>query len=139
MRQAVLSSFFVRLALGDYHAATSVDLTRMLKRIARNKVNDALRRHTADVRDVRRTVPLNGQAQTLVDKNSDPPAEASFRELLLVVRESLDPDERRLAEMRADGATWEQVGEAFDRTPRAMRKRLRKTIERVTLEFALEE
>src|SRR3954467_7711192 len=99
--QSVLSSFFLRAALGEYDLDRPEDLIRLLISMTRNKVVDATRRQRAQRRDHRRATSLD--AVDLASRTPGPGQIAEGRELLAVVRGRLSDDERRLADLRAQG------------------------------------
>lgn len=136
--QSVLASFFVRVALGQYAVETPDDLTRLLVRMARNKVADRVRREQADRRDNRR-VEEQGSQVARVAAGCDTPSEyVSGKELLEEFRRRLSDEERELADQRALGREWLEIAATLRQTPEALRKRLARAIERVSQELGLD-
>src|SRR4051812_10171283 len=88
--QSVLSSFFLRAALGEYDLDRPEDLIRLLISMTRNKVVDATRRQRAQPRDPRRSPSLGA-----VDlaPNPPPPSQAvEGRGLLAAFRDRLSTE-----------------------------------------------
>lgn len=137
--QSVFKSFFARAALGRYDIESPEDLAKLLMRMARNKVVDQVRRQQAERRDVRRTQSLcPTEHEPMLRSRAPPPDEAaSFAELLVQVRKRLRPAERRIAELRAAGYSWEAVGEQLGEPSEAVRKKLTRAIDRVSRELRL--
>jgi len=137
--QSVMGSFFVRAALGQYDLSSPEQLAGLLIRLARNKVADAARREQAGQRDYRRRQP-EGSAVERVAAHDDSPSQAvAGAELLEKFRERLSPEERRLAEQRAQGREWDDLAVETGESAEALRKRLARAVDRVARELGLEE
>lgn len=135
--QSVLGSFFVRVALGQYAVETPEDLTRLLVRMAQNKVTDHVRREQAERRDIRRMADGDSQVGKAVAGGGTPSEYVSGKELLEEFRKRLTPEERELADQRALGREWVDIAAACHQTPEGVRKRLARAIERVSQELGL--
>src|SRR4051794_3453463 len=105
--QSVMSSFFLRAALGEYDLGKPEDLIRLLISMTRNKVVDATRRQRAQRRDHRRATSLD--AVDVAALTPSPSQVAEGRELLAAFRDKLSEDERRLADLRAHGKEWADI------------------------------
>jgi RNA polymerase sigma-70 factor (ECF subfamily) len=137
--QSVLASFFVRAALGQYDLDSPEALVRLLTAMARNKLADQARRLQGLPRD-----PVEGRAgagdvAAAADAAASPSRVVAGRELLAAVRARLRPDELLLAERRAEGRAWADVGAELGESPEALRKRLERALARVAREVGLEE
>lgn len=135
--QSVMSSFFLRAALGEYDLDQPQDLIRLLISMTRNKVVDATRRQRAQRRDHRRATSI--EAIDLASDIPSPSQIAEGRELLSAFRERLSEDERRLADLRAGGREWADIAVEVGGTGEARRKQLTRAIARVSKELGLEE
>lgn len=140
--QSVLGNFFVRAALGQFDLVRSEDLLHLLVKMARNKVIDRHRRQQA--RSDRSPTPQ--LAPTVARSPSEPadpgPSPSSIvagKELLSEVRRRMTDEERRIAEARKRGQTWDEVAESCGGSPEALRKRLARTIDRIVEELGLDE
>ncbi len=136
--QSVLASFFVRSAAGQYDLDHPAQLIALLSRMARNKVVQAARHNRAQCR--------GGHAQAAdVDALDPAGTEATpsrviaARELLDRVRSRLSDDERRVADLRAEGQEWPAIAAALGGTADARRMQLTRALDRVTRELGLEE
>jgi RNA polymerase sigma factor (sigma-70 family) len=135
--QSVMSSFFVRAALGEYDLDRPEDLVRLLISMTRNKVVDATRRQRAQRRDHRRATSLD--AVDLAAQAPSPSEVVAGRDLLGVFRSKLSDEERHLADLRAQGQEWAEIAKTVGGTPDARRKQLTRAISRVTRELGLDD
>jgi RNA polymerase sigma-70 factor (ECF subfamily) len=135
--QLVFGSFFVRAALGQYDLDTPEQLLRLLVTMSRKKVADQARCAGAARRDYRRTQEVSHEDR-FVNPASSPSDQVAARELLTEVRKRLSAEERQLAEDRAAGRDWAQIATDRGRSPEALRKQLRRAIDRVADELGLE-
>src|SRR5437764_2757199 len=99
--QAVLCSFFVRAASGQFELNTPEDLLRLLATMARHKLSKAVRHQRAARRDERRVVAGSTEDREIPAAEATPSRQLAARELLHEFQRRLSPEERRLAEARA--------------------------------------
>ena len=137
--QSVLASFFVRTALGQYELNTPESLLNLLTTITRNKLSNQVNRAKAKRRDIRREDDKGDDGPVAVDEASDPSEQVSAKEILMKVRDKLDPEERFLAEQRALGLGWKEIAEQVGGTDVALRKKLTRALNRVMAELGLDE
>jgi RNA polymerase sigma factor (sigma-70 family) len=135
--QSVLLSFFVRVRLGEYDVSTPNELVRLLAGMARNKLAEQIRRHSADCRDFRRTEGMAG-AEAVAARTASPSQVASGQELLLEVRARLSKEEQSIANLRGEGRTWAEVAWELGGTADARRMQLQRAADRVGQELGLE-
>ncbi len=131
--QSILGNFFVRAALGQWDLETPQQLVGLLRKLAYNKLKDQARK-AANQRPL-----LSGAMfpETIVD-GGDPPSEVvAGRELIEEFLRRLSPEERRLAELRAAGLSWDAVAAEVGRKPGALRKQLERAIRRVECQLGL--
>jgi RNA polymerase sigma-70 factor (ECF subfamily) len=136
--QSVLASFFVRAAAGQYELERPEQLVRLLVTIARNKVAYQARRQQAGRRDQRREVGLDTPGREPAGTEPSPSRVASGRELLAELRRRLTPDERRVADLRAEGRRWNEIASALGGTAQARRRQLSRALDRVAAQVGLE-
>ncbi len=136
--QSVLASFFVRAAVGEYDLERPEQLVRLLVTIARNKVAYQARRMGAGLRDHRRDVALDAGGGDVAARGPSPSRVACGREQLAEVRRRLSDEERRLADLRAEGREWAEVATAMGGTAQARRKQLARALDRVVAEMGLD-
>jgi RNA polymerase sigma-70 factor (ECF subfamily) len=137
--QSVLASFFVRAAAGQYDLDQPENLIRLLVVMARRKVAFQARRQRAQRRDVRRVAALHEEAGNLPTSDPSPSELVAGQELLDEFRRRLSPEERQLAELRAQGREWAQIAAEVGGSPQARRKQLERAVERVAQELGLDE
>jgi RNA polymerase sigma-70 factor (ECF subfamily) len=135
--QSVMSSFFLRAALGEYDLDQPKDLIRLLISMTRNKVVDATRRQRAQRRDHRRATSL--EAVDVAANTPSPSQIVEGRELLAAFRGRLSDEERQLADLRAQGCEWAEIAREVGGTPDARRKQLTRAIARVSRELHLDD
>jgi len=136
--QSVLASFFVRAAAGQYDLEQPERLVGLLVTLARNKVALQARRQRAGNRDLRRDVPLNAGEWDMAGAGPSPSRVASGRELLVEFRRRLSVEERHLADLRAEGRGWAEIGAELGGTAQARRMQLARALDRVAREMGLE-
>src|SRR5262249_35423312 len=107
--QSVLASFFIRAAAGRYDLERPEQLQRLLVTVARNKVVVQARRQRAGIRDIRRDAPLAAGEWDVASAGPSPSRVASRRELLGEFRRRLSVEERRIADLRAEGRGWAEI------------------------------
>jgi RNA polymerase sigma-70 factor (ECF subfamily) len=136
--QSVLKSFFVRAACGQYELQEPAQLCRLLIAMARNKLAHAIQRHRAQRRDHRRVAALDANALDVAGAQATPSRIAAGRELLAVVRAHLGEEERRLADLRAQGWEWPAIAGQLGGTPDGRRMQLTRALDRVVEQLGLE-
>jgi RNA polymerase sigma-70 factor (ECF subfamily) len=136
--QSVLASFFVRAAAGQYTLDEPEQLIGLLVQMARHKLAHQVSRHTARKRDVRRTDGGGLDAVPAASADPTPSTAVADKELLGEVRRRLREDERRIADLRAEGNDWAAVAAAVGGTPDGARVKLSRALDRVTAELGLD-
>lgn len=111
---------------------------RLLVAIARNKVARQARRQRAGNRDLRRDVALDAGDWDVTGAEASPSRVTSGRELLVEFRRRLSEEERRLADLRAEGRGWAEIATELGGTAQARRKQLARALDRVARELGLE-
>jgi RNA polymerase sigma-70 factor (ECF subfamily) len=136
--QSVLASFFLRSATGQYDLERPEQLVSLLVAIARNKVAYQARHTHARRRDQRRNVPLSEAALRIVHDEPGPSRLVAGKELLEEFRRRLSMEERRLADLRAEGHDWATIAAALGGTAQGRRKQLARAVQRVEQELGIE-
>ena len=137
--QSVLASFFVRAAAGQYVLEKPEQLIGLLVQMARNKLSHQVRRETAQRRDVRRTDGGGLDAVPVAAPQPTPSVQLHGKELLQEVRRRLTEDERRLADLRAEGHEWPAIAAKLGGTPDGLRVKLVRGLDRVSAELGLDD
>jgi RNA polymerase sigma-70 factor (ECF subfamily) len=135
--QSVFASFFVRAAAGQYDLAGPDDLVKLLVGMARNKLAMQARRHRAAKRDGRRRAVPGVEEVDPADGAASPSRQAAGRELLAEVRRRLGDEERRVADLRAQGQGWAEIAAELGGTPDGRRMQLTRALDRVSRELGL--
>lgn len=136
--QSVWVSFFIRAGLGAYDVADPKELMRLLAGIARNKVAEQTRRHSAGRRDFRRCEGLEG-AGNIASRDASPSSVVAAEELVREVRSRLSQEERSIADLRVAGRKWSEVAAELGGTADARRVQLQRAAGRVGRELGLED
>jgi RNA polymerase sigma-70 factor (ECF subfamily) len=136
--QSVMLSFFVRARLGQYDVSDPGELMRLLAGMARNKVAAQARRHGAARRDFRRAEGLASAGATISSGDSPSQVVASA-ELLNEIRARLSAEEQRIAELRVDGRSWDEVAKELGGSADARRVQMQRAISRVNRELGSED
>jgi RNA polymerase sigma-70 factor (ECF subfamily) len=133
--QSVLTSFFVRAALGQYKLDNPEDLVRLLIGMARRKLAFHARKQRAQRRDHRRT-----QDATAVSLASgeNPSSIVANRDILSQFRERLTDEERQLADLRSLGHGWDAIAGRCGGTSAGRRMQLTRAIKRVAQQLRLD-
>jgi RNA polymerase sigma-70 factor (ECF subfamily) len=137
--QAVLGSFFVRAAAGQFDLGRPENLVHLLKGMARRKLAHQARQERAACRDVRRLEPVEREGWDGTGAEPTPSRVMAGRDLLEKVRDLLAPDERELADRRARGQEWTEIAAELGGTPSGRRKQLGRALDRVARELGLDD
>ncbi len=137
--QAVLGSFFVRAASGQYELDTPDQLLRLLATMARNKLAKARRGQHAACRDERRVVAGDVEERGVAAADGSPSRQVAARELLREVQRRLSAEELRLVELRNQGRDWAAIAAELGGSPEALRKKLARGLARVAGQLGLDE
>lgn len=131
--QTALIGFFARLTPAWPPVGSADQLTALVLAIARNKIRDEVRRHTADRRDHRRVRQSRADdpLANLVSTAPSPGAVVAGQELHALALALLSGEELALLEDRLGGADWEAI--AADRGVPAgvLRQKLSRAVRRV--------
>jgi RNA polymerase sigma-70 factor (ECF subfamily) len=137
--QSVFLSFFVRANSGEYDLDEPGNLIRVLVSMARNKLASQARRHRQLRRDVGRMSPDGHADINAVARGPSPYQFAAGQELVQRLREKLTDEERRLADGRAQGKSWEEIAAEVGSNAKACCKRLARALDRVSAELGLDD
>lgn len=131
--QAVFSSFFSRLTDVWPEANSAEHLTALLVTIARNRIQDEVRRQTAGRRDHRRVLHCWSSERLASFEGRDPaPAHAlTENELYQQAISHLSADEQSLLTERLAGRDWETIAAARGASAQGLRKQFARAVQRV--------
>ena len=136
--QSVLASFFVRTALSQYQVDTPGQLVNLLVSMARNKLADQVRHEQALCRDSRRVEAGDIRDREPAGTDPTPSRLVASRDLLEEFRRRMTPEERRLADQRAQGKEWPEIAAALGGRPDALRKRLDRALDRIAHDLGVD-
>src|SRR5207244_436954 len=126
-------------AAGQYDLEDPGQLIALLFQMARHKLAHQVARQQAQRRDVRRDQGESPQDLALADRAASPSSQVAGRELLDESRRRFSPEERRLADLRADGREWAEIAAELGGTAEGRRKQLTRALDRVAQELGLDE
>ncbi|MHB1558309.1 MAG: RNA polymerase sigma factor [Isosphaeraceae bacterium] len=136
--QAVLASFFVRAAVGEFDLEEPRQIIALLVGMARNKLAEQVRFHQRGRRDVRRVEGVVLEPDAATDAAETPSQVVGRKELLEIFRQKLSAEERRIADLRGEGLDWAGVSAQLGGTPEGRRKQFSRAIARVEAEMGLD-
>ncbi len=136
--QAVLASFFVRAAVGEFDMDDPRQLLPLLVGMARNKLAEQVRFHQRERRDVRRVEGTDPAHERPSGSDETPSQVVARRDLLDAFRARLSDEERRIAELRSQGLDWVGVSATMGNSPEARRKQFTRAVARVGKELGLD-
>jgi RNA polymerase sigma-70 factor (ECF subfamily) len=137
--QSVLATFFIRVAAGQYDLDEPGQLIRLLVGITRKKVAENARKQKAQRRDHRRAEPLDLRQHEVAAAGSTPSQIVAGEELLRDFHKRLGHEERQIADLRAQGHSWDSIAVKLGGTTQARRKQLARAVERVSKYLGIDE
>ncbi len=136
--QSVMASFFVRAAAGQFDLEGPEHLRNLLARMGRYKLAGQARRHRAGRRDHRRVGQFaEGEEGQAPGADPTPSQAVAWQEIFQKFRDRLSAEERRLADLRAEGLSWAEVAARLGGSADARRVQLSRAVERVSRELGL--
>ena len=136
--QSVLGSFFGRAAAGQFDLESPEQLVALLIKIAQNKLMMQIRKHTQQKRDVGRVEAMGAEPE-FVSREPSASHQLAAREILEKFYCQLAPEERVLAQQRAEGRTWEEIAHGLGQNAQAVRVRLSRAIDRAANDMGLDD
>jgi RNA polymerase sigma-70 factor (ECF subfamily) len=137
--QSVLASLFVRAACGQLDIDRPDNLIGLLLTMTRNKVASKARRLRARPADCRVDEGADVGALVVASARDDPARVALGRDLVDWIRIHLDPEGRRIADLRVGGASWDEVAAALGGTAEGRRKQLARALDRAAVAVGIED
>src|SRR5262249_8231247 len=107
--------------------------------MARHKVTDQMRRERAGRRDVARVQGDGDAAGDVAAGDASPSRQVAGQELLVEFRKRLSAEDGELADLRAEGKEWADIGQLRGESREALRKRLARGLDRVAQQLGLDE
>src|SRR5262249_38499883 len=105
--------------------------------IARREVAYQARKELAQRRDNRRVEAVELDSLDVADTGPGPGQVAAGAEMLEEFRRRLTPEERRLADLRAEGRGWTEIAGELGGMPEARRMQWNRVVERTARELGL--
>jgi RNA polymerase sigma-70 factor (ECF subfamily) len=136
--QSVLGNFFLRVMAGQYDIESPEALRALLGRMVRNKVIDHARKlHSQKRGDGHPVAPLN---EAITNRDQPTPSEAvALQEIVSIAMKRLSDREREIVQRRNQGENWDAIAALYGCTPDAVRKQMKRGLDRVANELHLED
>ena len=134
--QLILADFFALRSLEQRGLDRPEQVLALLTTMARNKLKMLTRDAHRQRRDARRNRSLDSGDDMLAGEPS-PNDIVSNRELLSEFWNRLTQEERRLADLRTDGSSWNEIAKSLGGTPESCRKQYARAIDRVARELGM--
>jgi RNA polymerase sigma-70 factor (ECF subfamily) len=136
--QSVLANFFLRASAGQFELEDPDHLLGLLAVMARNKLNEYVKRQQAQRRDARRTSGIDSD-NLLPPSEVTPSRVVAGRELLDEFRSRLSEEERRIGDLRTAGCEWAQIAAELGGTAEGRRKQWGRAVDRVARQLGLDD
>jgi RNA polymerase sigma-70 factor (ECF subfamily) len=136
--QTVMKSFFVRAALGQYDLDSPEQLVKLLAAMTRNKIASLARKQRVRAADQRRS-DYSVLENIAGGAGESPSNVVANRELLEAARQRLSTEERRMADLWAQGRGWPEIAAELGGSPNARRMQLVRALDRIARELGIEE
>jgi RNA polymerase sigma-70 factor (ECF subfamily) len=136
--QSVLASFFVRAAAGQYDLEQPEQVVGLLVRMAQHKLAHQVSKQQAQRRDVRRIGGADLHDVDVAAPGSSPSEIVAGQELLQEFRKRLSDEERRLADLKAQGSDWAAIAAELGGTADGRRMQLARALDRVASQLGLD-
>ena len=128
LMQDVLRTLWERRAEADLRVQGPGQLVAWLLAVARNRRTERQRESLSHKRGGKHAALGSAALAALPENGKSPASEIADRERLQQVLARLEPDERRIAEARADGTEWADLAAERDTTPDALRNRQNRAV-----------
>lgn len=131
--ESVFNAFIIRISAGTIEIGSDEKLLSLFHAMTRNKLLHSLRSARAQRRDYRRNQSLDGI--DLAAATDTPSEQVALSDLVESFRKRLSAEELRIAEMRGNGLSWDEIGTAFQSSGESVRKLLMRAVDRVCSEL----
>ncbi|MDZ4818210.1 MAG: sigma-70 family RNA polymerase sigma factor [Planctomycetota bacterium] len=137
--QSVMADFFVRAAVGQFELESPQQLVGLLSTMAKNKIAKTAAKNYAARRDIRRVLDVDGDTDPNLfpSTESTPSARCSRKDLVAAVRSRLSERDRQIAELRALGKSWMEIGIELGVSADALRIRFTRVANRIATELGV--
>jgi RNA polymerase sigma factor (sigma-70 family) len=137
--QSILGAFFVRASAGQFDIDTPEQLHHLLGAMIRNKVTDHARRQKSQRRDIGRIVEHVVESLPLANNGDTPSQIAEARDLAAQARNQLAIDELEIIDRRIEGLGWNDIALELNSSPEAVRKKMKRALDRVAKSIGVDE
>ena len=136
--QSVLGNFFLRVTAGQYDIESPEALRALLGTMVRNKVIDQARKLHSQKRG--NGQPVASFNEAIAQQDQPTPSEAvALQEIVSIAIKRLSDRERESVQRRNQGESWDAIATVYNCTPDAVRKQMKRGLDRVANELHLED
>ena len=135
--QSVMASFFVRASAGQLDLDQPEKVVALLVQMARHKLAHQIQKQQAKRRDIRRVQGVPSHDLDVACSDPSPSEWCAGQELLQEIHKRLSPEERRLADHRAEGRDWAAISAEVGGTPDGVRMQLSRAVDRISAQLGL--
>src|SRR5262249_31413006 len=137
--QSVVATFFFSTAVGVCDLRPPKQFPGLLVKRPGNKRGSAARQAPRQRRAYRRETSGNDDMSRLAAAGPTPSRQVAGEELLQRARQRMTEEELKIADLRADDLSWEQIAERLGGNANALRMQLARALERVVAELGLDD
>ena len=137
--QSVMASFFVRATAGQLDLDQPDKVVGLLVQMARHKLAHQIQKQQAQRRDIRRVQGVPSHDLDVPGSDPSPSEWCAGQELLQEIHKRLSPEERRLADRRAEGRDWAAIAAELGGTPDGLRMQLNRAVDRISAQLGLDD
>jgi DNA-directed RNA polymerase specialized sigma24 family protein len=137
--QSVMASFFVRATAGQLDLDQPEKVVGLLVQMARHKLAHQIQKQQAQRRDIRRVQGVPSHELDVAGSDPSPSEWCAGQELLQEIQKRLSPEERRLADRRAEGRDWAAISAEVGGTPDGLRMQLSRAVDRISAQLGLDD
>jgi DNA-directed RNA polymerase specialized sigma24 family protein len=112
---------------------------QLLMRMAHNKLLEQMRQQHTQARDMGRLSHTRAEEHPLLAPDASPSRFVAARDLLDEVDRRLAEDERQVVQLRREGLEWPDIGARLNASPEALRKKVKRALDRVARELGQDE
>ena len=142
--QSVMASFLLNIQAGRYELENERQLMGLLIAMARSKVAAQSRFHQARRRDRRRLHTIDDLQAEVDAKAKTPSQQLEAKELIDLLLDNMNEEERKIAKLRSDGKDWRHIAQSLQgnatvasTAPDTLRKRWSRAMQRIIQELGL--
>jgi RNA polymerase sigma-70 factor (ECF subfamily) len=137
--QSVMANFLVRASAGQFELDSPQKVVGLLVTMARNRLVDKKRQYHGRQRHPGGEQKNDSQMlANLPEAGPSPSRMMQGKELLDQIKRHMSPEEAELAELRALGLDWPEIGARLNAKPDSLRKKFTRAVDRIVEQMNVE-